>query len=211
MKIIYLSQFAKMMRHNVVQQPIVDVAMGEQPRAFWDPTSNSEFSLPPMEASFRRETHELKTFYEITRDQMMSKRYESDAMTHMMRAQMQEQAFKQIEEEFKIMVAKRNPTFFMKDLSMENVEKLSEEYAKQMGNDACGVQIQLSPYQKFFVIADPNDFVFYVCQVEKYRIDQPAPVIEVMGKLVDLRPDKWKMGRYEDSTYIRELFAIQNV
>lgn len=209
MKIVYLSQFAKMIKHAVVQQPIVDVAYGEVPeRAFWDHEKNSEFVMPPV-AAFKRETHELKPFYQIEADILARRSHESGIATHMMREQAQEKAFSRIEEEFKIMVAQRQPTFFMKDLSMENVEKLSEEYAKQMGNDACGVNISLSPYQKFFVIIDPNDLCFYQTMIQRHTISHAGPVTEFLGKLIDLRPDKWQMGRYEDLTYVKELSAMR--
>lgn len=208
MKIVYPREFAKMIPHQVMQSPHIEVAM--QKKAFWDFEAGAEFvhGLPPIDASFERVSHELQVFHQITEYDKMKAQHQRNGFMQF-REQIQDAAFKRIEEEFRIMVAKREPTFFMKDLSMENVEKLSEEYAKQMGSDACGVNIQLSPYQKFFVIIDPSDLMFYSAEVTRHRVDLPGPVQEYLGKLVDLRPDKWQMGRYEDLTYMKELSAMQ--
>lgn len=209
MKIVYLNQFSKMIPHQVMNSPHIEVARNRHPPELWTMNEmRDSFNLPPIDATFERVSHELKTFHQITD-------YDKRAAQHVQRGfmqfreQIQDAAFKRIEEEFKVMVAQRQPTFFMKDLSIENVEKLSEEYAKNMGSDACGVNVQLSPYQKFFVIIDPSDLMFYSAEVQRHRVDLPGPVTEYLGKLVDLRPEKWQMGRYEDLTYMKELSAMR--
>ncbi len=209
MKIVYLNQFAKMIPHEIMQSEFCSTArMKNSGPAFWDPRSLAE--MPgPQEASFERHDFQLKTFHQITDYDKRVANGRLDGYSRLFREQVQEASFKRIEEEFKVMVAQRNPTFFMKDLSIENVEKLAEEFAKNMGGDACGVNVQLSPYQKFFVIIDPSDMKFYAAQVERHLISQPGPVTEYLGKLVDLRPDKWQMGRYEDLTYMKELSAMR--
>lgn len=208
MKIVYIQQFAKMVKHHIVQQPYVEVPMLEQPRAFWDCERRSEIEfVPPLDTSITRQAHELKLFHEVNEMEMMSVQAQRNGFSALMREKMAEKAFKCIEEEFKIMVAKKMPAFFMKDLSLENVEKLSEEFAKNWGSEAAGVNVKLSDYQKFFAIADPSDFCFYLCEIRQQRIDKPGVTVEYRGKLVDLRPDKWVMGRYEDLTYLKELSA----
>lgn len=208
MKIVYLSQFAKMIPHEIMQSEFCSTArLKNNGPALWDPRSFSEMP-EPQEATFERMDFKLNTFHQITEYDKLKAQHNRNGFSGF-REQISDAAFKRIEDEFKVMVAQRQPTFFMKDLSMENVEKLSEEYAKQMGADACGVNIQLSPYQKFFVIIDPSDLKFYLAEVQRHVISQPGPVTEYLGKLVDLRPDKWQMGRYEDLTYIKELSAMQ--
>lgn len=106
--------------------------------------------------------------------------------------------------EITTMTAKATPTFFLKDLSGEAINKLAYEHMVNFGSGAQGIHLDLGPYQKFFIIADWDDFKYYFTFV--HLIERAGT--EMRGALVHLKPKRWVMGRYENLTYLNEVSSV---
>jgi len=114
-----------------------------------------------------------------------------------------------MKKELFIKTAKRVPEFRVKDLNMESINGLSARYAEQMGNYPCGIHLDLSKYQKFFIIANPKSFKFYQFIGQRHDLMEPYPSLHVRGKLVNDNDSHFLMGRYENLVYINELNALR--
>lgn len=108
-----------------------------------------------------------------------------------------------IMQEFNTMVAQKTPEFFVKDLSQEVFHELALEYAKRHGSDCYGVYIELSEYQKFLAFIDINDLHFVV---QNY-VEPHIAATTLRGKVINMRPDKWVLGRYENLTYFKDVMS----
>lgn len=205
--LVYLSHFVTMIPRQVVDHDGVQIArQSGPPHGF----AGSPFEMPPLSETYKKETHQLNTFHEISSMSLRVGPSDSGARFTIIREEVDRAALKRMEEEFKIMVAKKKPDFFIKDLSIENVNKLAEKYVENFGgSDAYGVEVRLSEYQKFFAIVAAEDFKFFINQVDVRRADRPDITTEFLGKLVDLKPERWVMGRYEELTYLKEITANQ--
>lgn len=104
-------------------------------------------------------------------------------------------------QEFNTMVAQKTPEFFVKDLSQDVFQELALEYAKRHGSDCYGVYIELSEYQKFLAFIDINDLHFVV----RNYVEPHIAATTLRGKVINMRPDKWVLGRYENLTYFKDL------
>jgi hypothetical protein len=143
-------------------------------------------------------TVKLSPYHSISRSEYMS--YNSNIMTLI-----NDNVNKQILKELKSMVAQKIPTFFIKDLNMEALNKLSVEHAKNGSESEYGLHIDLNDTQKFFVIANPDNFCFYMTHFQNMTTNS----MTYSGKLVNLREKDFIMGRYKNLIYMTELSAMQ--
>jgi hypothetical protein len=196
MDIIYLPEFGRRVARHQINQDRIEVSRHPNEQLF----GTVDFEKLPVPAISTKEAFTLTKFHTISEMEMVRTMSRS-----VISEQLYEVSSARIGEEFKIMVAKRNPDFFIKDLNLAAIEELSNKYMENFGGDACGIEVRLSAYQKFFAIADPADFMFYQTQYRQIAENSTA----FSGKLVDLKPNKWVMGRYENLEYLKELSASQ--
>lgn len=115
------------------------------------------------------------------------------------------------EDEFKIMVAQKHPEFFIKDLDFKSIHEMSSKYYQRAYNDDCyGFHVDLGKYQKFFVISSTNDFKFYYTTPELIKQSNISSYdhsisLNSEARLINVRPDSWVLGRYENLTYLEEM------
>lgn len=106
-------------------------------------------------------------------------------------------------EEMKIMVGQKDPTIFVKDLTLDVIQNLSMEYAKNCYNGyVIGLHCDLGPYSKFFCILDDTNMRWY--ETEPYQ-EINKDITSFIGKLVNLYPDRFFMVRYENLEYLKEM------
>lgn len=109
-------------------------------------------------------------------------------------------------DEFKIIVAKTNPTFFLKDLNIQSIQDLANKYYMEFGDDnAYGIEMSLSPFQKYFIICSDSDFKFHYTYYNEMSTDS----VSAEGALINYNPTRFIMGRYENLVYMKELSAMQ--
>lgn len=189
--VVYLNALPPMIARQEVQYPEIQVNISLPVVGTF---SNEKLSVSD---SCRKETHVAKTFFEFNPKIIMTKAP--------IRELIDAAVFKQIAEEFKILVAQKAPEFFLKDLNLDAINGLSAKYAEAMGGNAVGAHINLSQYQQFFVIINLEDFRFMMVKLH----DPTKPYPELRGKLVNFRPDRLVMGRYENLQYLKELSSME--
>lgn len=111
------------------------------------------------------------------------------------------------------LVAKKVPNYFVKDLSLDSIQKLSQDYIKATAKygDLYGIHIILSPYQKFFALTHINNFKFFLnIELDEAKtINSPMSMTNYInyifyGKLVEFNPEHWLIIRWEELTYRKE-------
>lgn len=149
----------------------------------------------------------LKGYYSIPATHMKSiKELNSSNAQYLLEQQLYMASSQQIFHEMKTMTANAMPTFFLKDLDMDAINNLSKEHLMEYGaSDAVGIHIELSKTQKFFVICCPEDFKFHFYKFHEYSRDY----IQFSGVLINYKPRKFIMGRYENLEYLKELSAMR--
>lgn len=191
MRVIYLSNFTKMIPVEVVQGGVVNI-----PQYTIGMISGAALSDPIPQTMHFKEVR-LSPIAEISDRELATARQLFDIKEQKIRSH--------IEHEIKHLVAQHENAFFMKDLSMDGLNKLSEEYAKNMGSDCVGVHIKLSDYQKLFLITSPEHFKMFLSSYESRDI--MSLHTKLFGKLACLREDMVVVGRYENLTFMNELNA----
>lgn len=112
---------------------------------------------------------------------------------------------KLILDDFKVMIAQKEPTLFLKDLSLHAIEELNNNLAMNgMTGDVLGIEVRLSEWQKFFVVCNIEDMKFYFNETRPIHMDG----IQINGKLVNLKPHIMVMARYENLVYLNESNAM---
>lgn len=114
---------------------------------------------------------------------------------------------KLIDKEFKPLVAKKSPGFLAKDLTIEKIADLSYEYAQNFGcSDICAFEYNLSPYQKFFILGSYSAFKVYTTEIYLNQCHMKRMFeFQTHGAFVELNPNHWVVGRYEERTYLKEM------
>lgn len=197
MKITYLVDLPdKIVRKKVNSQIIRVPRLGDPDKYCFNGKSDP---LWP-EASIIEETYKLNPFYRSHNVELMHYK------NHPYEYQPTYLAEKQkIITEFKTMLAKKNPFAFIKDLNLEKINELSNEYAQKFGDsNLIGVEANLSQYQKFFSIINLNDLVFYMAEFKHITSDSTI----YKGKLINTNPDNWICYRYENLMYLNELNSM---
>lgn len=149
---------------------------------------------------------EPKPFMTITNYQIMmaAKSHNPTAMSYMVEALLEPGIKQAIMDEFKIIVAKTTPAFFLKDLNMDAMQDLANKYYMEFGDDgAFGIEMSLSPYQKYFIICSDKNFKFHYHHYREFGRD----AVVARGALINYAPTKFIMGRYENLEYMKELSA----
>lgn len=198
MKIVYLKNLSDHIITEVVPQTFIRVLQKiESFSVNWNP------SIPSMpQSTISCKDYELEQFLQISNRELM--RYDNVSYIELERKKELAKA-QTIMNEFKIMVAQKKPDEFIKDLTLEAINDLSNKYAQNFGlDDFIGIETNLSPYQKFFSIISPEDLRFYM--TDKIRQQHNDSII-FMGKLICLNPKGWVMYRYENLEYLNELSA----
>lgn len=148
---------------------------------------------------------ELKHYYSITGAHMNQLKYISNVRDHL-ESTIYLASNTEIINSMKTLTANTMPTFFLKDLDMNAINNLSKEHLMEYGDgDAVGIHIELSTSQKFFVICFPDDFKFHYSQVRDANRDH----VHFRGALINYKPRKFIMGRYENLEYLKELSAMR--
>lgn len=117
---------------------------------------------------------------------------------------------KSMYEEFKILIAKKKPDFYLKELKIDTLNQASRDAARKSADNLdYGFQISLSKYSHFFVMANPDDFKIYYMKFERRGIHSDR--IEFRGAFVSLK-NNWKLIRAEDcNAYLKELASQRSI
>lgn len=191
MRVIYLPNFTQMIAIEVVQSDVVQIPQ------YTVGTIHTDYWSDPIPQTMHVKKITLQPIGQISDRELANARQMYDIREQKIRAH--------IEHEVKHLVAQHENAFFMKDLSMDGLNKLSEEYANKIGSDCVGVHIKLSDYQKLFLITSPEHFKMFLSSYESR--DVMSMYTKLFGKLACLREDMVVVGRYENLTFMNELNA----
>lgn len=198
MEVCYLKDLPdKITVNKVFQDRIITTKLG-------DPNKYCNLGkMDPMwpEAAILREEHKLNQFYKMDNMELIHKNhlyYDEHPVFNAQKIT--------IINEFKTMLAKKNPFAFIKDLNLQKIDELSTEYAMKFGdNYLIGVEARLSEFQKFFSIINIDDLKFYMAEFKDIASDSTI----YKGKLVNVNPDNWICYRYENLVYLKELSQME--
>ena len=109
---------------------------------------------------------------------------------------------KEVNNSFISHVMKRKEEFYKPKLEMQDIIDLSIELAKKSYNNTIyAFHLELNKYQKYFIYANSNAFKLFISGPRHESTATPALFV----KLIELNPDAWISGRYDDSVYLKEL------
>lgn len=201
MKLIYLNQFPDLVEIYKIDEDRIVIPF--QDEINYGVTFDAEIQMPASPRSkIQQKIIELDKEIQISGTQL---RISNEINFQYL---LEEAVHKLIIEDFKLLVAKKDPEFFLKDLNMNAINDLSTKYAQEGGYNNCyGIHIELGPYQKFFVVVDIEDFKFYYSQWREMNRD----AITIKGKLINMRPNRLIMGRYENLEYLKELNSTRMI
>lgn len=196
MELIYMNDFPNYVVREKVQTNTISYATQNH-----NPGSFDDFVDVMSKTTFVRHDIVLDNHVLVTSRDMMATRKPDYQNRAILEAQN-----KLILDDFKVMIAQKEPTYFLKDLNLESIEKLNFELARNgMSGQVLGVQVQLSEWQKFFVICNIEDMKFYFNE----RLLEHMDGMKVYGKLINLKPNMLVMARYENLIYLNEITAVQ--
>lgn len=208
--------FYKSLTHNVVNTRTVSVPV----------ISNIDRGVKPVDTLFESQP------YNYGGDLITEKRFELKDVTHEVSRRdlydlnapvnhndlhsflqryadhkLQDKITKMISDDFKIMVAKKQPTFFTKDLTLDNIQDLAMEHIKNYSTSGLiAFPYNISKYQKFFVLANPEAFALYKTETQiMARVEMATHEAIALARFCEIRPEKWCIGRYENLEYLKEL------
>lgn len=112
-------------------------------------------------------------------------------------------------EKLKSMIVRKTPSFLVGDLTMKSITDLSIEYTKKFNStNIVATEFFISKYQKYFILAAEDAFKYYMLEpVLNRRMDKDCYEALTKAEFVEMSPDKWVIGKYENPTYITELNA----
>lgn len=199
MRLIYLKDFPQMVARQMIGTENVEIArMTGMPYA-----SLNVDEARIVEQQVEKLSYKLPEILEVSHSKLVT--WSQGTKELMLREELDRAVNQAITQEFKIMVAQKTPDFFIKDMNLEAIENLSNKYMENFGDSSMlGMELRLSPYQKFFAVTSAEYYKFYIHQVQDMsRLGQVF-----QGKLIDFYPNKWVMGRYENMEYLKELSAM---
>lgn len=181
-----LHQLMPTIAHQVVNGQIIHSIMPPDPTRF--AVTDKEVVL---DEELRTKTSVLREITNLQKLMVMSKRIDHEKIL--------EDAFKFMTERFKEHVSKKTTEFHIADLDLKSVENLGVKYMENFGADDGSICIfKLSDYHKFAAVVDGEAFRFY-------RNDHGTH-----GELVELRPDRWVLGRYDnDMKFLHEMSSMR--
>jgi len=177
--------------------------------------SNNCGLTPSIEASYSRREIKLNPVFEkkMSYEDLRKSGYSSsvmcnsDAYLRSVGESFRSDYPKFINSKFKSMVAKKNPEFLTKDLTVDRIEELAITYLENFGCESLiAFPFNLSKYQKYFVIAEYSAFRLFLTRVRCYQTHIDLSIeFKQAAEFVELNPTKWVIGKYEDLTYLKEL------
>lgn len=181
-----IHQLMPTIAHQVVRGEVVHTVM---------PTDPSKFIVtetePPTEASYKHKVNTLLEVADFKRRFLERGRLDNGILA--------QEVFSFMAQRFKNAVAKKSTEFHISDLDLKAVENLGIKYMENFGSEEGSICLfKLSDYHKFAAMVDAEAFRFY-------RNEQGTH-----GELVEMRPDRWVLGRYDnDMKIIQEMASMR--
>lgn len=116
----------------------------------------------------------------------------------------EDQLIKVLNDSFISHIMKRKEQFYKPKLEMEDIQNLCIELAKNSyNNNVYAFHVELNKYQKYFIFVNEQAFKFFISGPRHEDFATTA----LFAQLVELYPNGWISGRYDESVYLKELYA----